>query len=389
MAKGIEDTLFYVYNRLVSLNEVGGDPAQFGLTLEEFHEFNTQQKDQWIHKMNATSTHDTKRGEDVRARINVLSEIPNEWEQQITSWREINQGHKTKLPDKVVPTANDEYFFYQTLLGAFPFAESEYSEFIQRVKDCSIKSVREAKVHTAWLRPDTAYEEGFLAFIDAVMQPSPENPFFQKFQPFQQKIASYGVYNSLAQVLLKLTTPGVPDFYQGTELWDLSLVDPDNRRPVDFEQRIAALQEIRTQASEDILALMKELLSYPESGKIKLFTIARILEAKSQAIALFQTGDYRPLKGSGKFSENVVGFARSQGNQVAIAVAPRFLTHLIQPGTLPLGKVWQDTHLELPSGFPSQWQDAISGQLIQTDGTLSIAETLTHFPVALLMNQTP
>ncbi|MCT7985028.1 malto-oligosyltrehalose synthase [Laspinema sp. A4] len=387
MAKGIEDTLFYVYNRLVSLNEVGGDPAQFGLTLDEFHEFNTQQKDSWIHKMNATSTHDTKRGEDVRARINVLSEIPDEWEQQITSWREINQGHKTKLPDKVVPTANDEYFFYQTLLGAFPFAESEYSEFIQRVKDCSIKSVREAKLHTAWLRPDTAYEEGFLAFIDAVMQPSPENQFLQKFQPFQEKIAAYGVYNSLAQVLLKLTTPGVPDFYQGTELWDLSLVDPDNRRPVDFEQRITGLREIRTQASADILALMKELLSHPESGKIKLFAIARILEARTQAIELFQTGDYHPLKGSGKFSENVVGFARSHGNQVAIAIAPRFLTHLIQPDTFPLGQVWQDTHLELPSGLPSQWQDAISGQPIQTDGSLSIAQTLTHFPIALLMSQ--
>jgi (1->4)-alpha-D-glucan 1-alpha-D-glucosylmutase len=179
----------------------------------------------------------------------------------------------------------------------------------------------------------------------------------------------------------------VPDFYQGAELWDLSLVDPDNRRPVDFEHRIAALREIRTQASQDILSLMKELLEHPESGKIKLFAIARILEAKSQAIELFQTGDYHPLKGSGKFSENVVGFTRSLGNQVAIAVAPRFLTHLIQPGTLPLGQVWQDTHLELPSGLPSQWQDAISGQPLHTDGTLSIAQTLTHFPIALLISQ--
>ncbi len=389
MAKGIEDTLFYVYNRLVSLNEVGGDPAQFGLTLEKFHEFNIQQHESWIHKMNATSTHDTKRGEDVRARINVLSEIPDEWEQQVNSWRESNQEHKTPLQHKMVPTANDEYFFYQTLLGAFPFAPSEYSEFIERVKECSIKSVREAKVHTAWLRPDTAYEEGFRAFIDGVMKQSPDNIFLQKFQPFQQKIASYGVYNSLAQVLLKLTTPGVPDFYQGTELWDLSLVDPDNRRAVNFEYRIAALGEIRTQASEDILTLMQGLLAHPESGKIKLFAIAQILEARSQAVELFQTGEYQPLKVSGKFSENIVAFARSHGNQVAIAIAPRFLTHLIQPGTLPLGEVWQDTHLELPSGLPSVWKDAISGQPIQTEGTLSIAQTLTHFPIALLMSQTP
>jgi (1->4)-alpha-D-glucan 1-alpha-D-glucosylmutase len=387
MAKGIEDTLFYVYNRLVSLNEVGGDPAQFGLTLAEFHEFNTQQQHSWIHKMNATSTHDTKRGEDVRARLNVLSEIPDEWEQQIQSWRKINQPHKTQLPDKQVPTANDEYFFYQTLLGAFPFTDREYPEFIERVKNCSIKSVREAKVHTAWLRPDTDYEEGFITFIERVMERSPDNEFSQTFQAFQQKIATYGVYNSLAQVLLKLTTPGVPDFYQGTELWDLSLVDPDNRRPVNFEQRITDLQEIQTRASADILALMTDLLSHPESGKIKLFAIARILEARSQAIELFQTGTYQPLKVGGKFSENIIGFARSQGNQVAIALAPRFLTRVIPPEILPLGEVWQDTHLELPSGHSGLWQDAISGQSLHTEGHLSVAQTLTHFPIALLIHQ--
>lgn len=387
MAKGIEDTLFYVYNRLISLNEVGGDPGSFGITLEEFHEFNQTQNQTWVHKMNATATHDTKRGEDMRSRLNVLSEIPEEWERQVTAWRDINQSQKTCLNGKFAPTPNDEYFFYQTLVGAFPFEDGEYPEFIERVKNCTIKSVREAKVHTAWLHPDEDYEAGFLAFIEAVMERSPENKFMQQFEPFQKRIAEYGIYNSLSQVLLKMTAPGVPDFYQGTELWDLSLVDPDNRRPVDFERRMAYLRDIRNQMNGDILALMKELLSEKENGKIKLFATAQIMQARKNSLKLFQEGDYKPLSVTGKFQDNVVAFARLYEDKVAIAIAPRFLTGMIQPGEQPLGEIWQDTRLELPSEMPSVWTDAITQQKISAEGTMSISEALKYFPIALAIGE--
>ena len=387
MAKGIEDTLLYVYNRLLSLNEVGGNPSQFGITVADFHEFNQRQQQLWPHKMNATATHDTKRGEDVRARINVISEIPEEWEKQVKCWSEINASKKRNRKGRGLPEKNDEYFFYQTLVGAFPFAESEYATFTQRVKEYVVKAVREAKVHTAWLRPDSGYEEAFVAFIDEVLKPSEDNPFMQEFLPFQKRIAEYGIFNSLSQTLLKVTTPGVPDFYQGTELWELSLVDPDNRRPVDFEQRLSFLKDIKEKAQQDVLKLIQELLANKEDGRIKLFLIARVLEARKQNLQLFQVGDYLPLEVVGKFKDQVVAFAKRYENKVAIALAPRMLTSLVPSGTYPLGKdVWQDTQLQLPAGMPSSWKDALSDQLLTTNGTLLVGEALKDFPVALLIS---
>jgi (1->4)-alpha-D-glucan 1-alpha-D-glucosylmutase len=387
MAKGIEDTLLYVYNRLLSLNEVGGNPSQFGITVADFHEFNQKQHERWPHKMNATATHDTKRGEDVRTRINVLSEIPDEWEKQVKTWIEINNPKKRRLNNRVFPQKNDEYFFYQTLVGAFPFAESERSHFVERVKEYVVKAVREAKVHTAWLRPDTDYEDGFVAFIEEVMKPSADNQFLQKFLPFQKRVAHYGIFNSLSQTLLKITASGVPDFYQGTELWELSLVDPDNRRPVDFEQRLAFLKEIKEKAKTEVLKLIDELFASKEDGRIKLFLIARVLEARKQNLEVFQEGDYIPLEVDGKFKDRIVAFARSHENRVAITIVPRLLTNLVQEGEYPLGEVWDDTQLKLPQGMPSAMKDAITSQSLTANGTVLIGEALKHFPVALLISE--
>ena len=388
MAKGIEDTLFYVYNRLLALNEVGGNPGKFGITLDEFHAFNQKQNTDWPHKMNATATHDTKRGEDVRSRLNVLSEIPDEWEKQVKTWSEINRSKKKEVRGRAVPVPNDEYFLYQTLVGSYPFDEKENSSFIGRVKDYMLKSVREAKLHTAWLRPDSAYEEEFLAFVDRVLEPSDSNDFMKEFLPFQKWVASYGIFNSLSQVLLKYTTPGVPDTYQGTELWDLSMVDPDNRRPVDYEQRIAFLKDIKEKAQIDILKLIDELFSNQEDGRIKLFLTYRILQARKQNADVFQKGDYHALNVAGKFKEHIVAFGRRFGDTMAIAVAPRFLTLLVQPEEYPLGEqVWADTQLQLPQGSPSTWQNAITEQTIYGNGEVAIAQILQQFPVALLVSQ--
>lgn len=385
MAKGIEDTLFYVYNRLISLNEVGGHPGKFGLTIADFHKFNQEQNSTWTHKMNATATHDTKRGEDARARLNVLSEIPEEWENQVETWSDINRSCKIDVRGKAVPAPNDEYFFYQTLVGSYPFNESENEAFVGRIKDYMLKSVREAKLYTAWLRPDSAYEEGFLAFVDKVLDFDESNSFIQEFLPFQKRVAGYGIFNSLSQTLLKYTSPGVPDTYQGTELWDLSMVDPDNRRPVDYEQRITFLKEIKEKAQTDILKLIDGLLSHKEDGRIKLFLTYKVLQAIKANIAVFQKGDYQPLEVSGKFKEHIVAFARSNGNKTIVIITPRFLTSLIKPGKYPLGEqVWQDTCVHLPSGASSSWQDAITNQKIQTNGTLPVGEALKYFPVALL-----
>ncbi|MEO0756805.1 MAG: malto-oligosyltrehalose synthase [Cyanobacteria bacterium J06648_16] len=260
MAKGIEDTLFYGYNRFISLNEVGGAPEHFGVSTREFHKFNERQQKHWPYAINASSTHDTKRSEDVRARLNVLSEIPQGWETQLRLWRNLNGSHKRVVNDQVVPDTNDEYFLYQTLVGAMPFDTDDLSEFRDRITAYVVKAVREAKVHTAWLRPDTDYEDGFVAFAQALLSDSKDNRFLESFKTFQQQVADYGIYNALSQTLVKLASPGVPDIYQGNEMWDFSLVDPDNRRPVDYGYRHHMLSEIKRDWETDPIKLLPNLL---------------------------------------------------------------------------------------------------------------------------------
>jgi (1->4)-alpha-D-glucan 1-alpha-D-glucosylmutase len=387
MAKGVEDTALYVYNRLLSLNEVGGTPGLFGISVSVFHNFNQKSQDRWPHAMNASSTHDTKRSEDVRARINVLSEIPDEWETQVKTWSELNRTYKKDLNGRAIPDANDEYFLYQTLVGAFPFTEDEYPQFVDRIKDYVIKAVREAKVHTAWLRPDSDYEDGFVSFVEQILQQSEENQFLAKLRSFQEWIAYYGMFNSLSQTLLKMAAPGVPDFYQGTELWDLSLVDPDNRRPVDFERRWSYLQDIKERVKTDISGTIADLLTNKQDGRIKLFLITKVLEARNKNLDLFQQGAYISLDVVGKYQDHIVAFARRDRQNTAIAIAPRFLTSLVEPDAFPLGeKVWADTRITIPQGLRANWKDAFTAQEIPDSDTIAIAQALQHFPVALLVS---
>jgi len=388
MAKGVEDTVFYVYNRLLSLNEVGAGPLQFGIDLDEFHAFNQHRVSCWPHAMNASATHDTKRGEDVRARLNVLSEMPAEWERCLREWHGVNRERKRRFEDGEAPGKDDEYLLYQTLLGAYPFDLAEYPIFIERVKAYLIKAIREAKVHTNWLEPDGRYEDALLAFAETVMQPGKDNPFLQAFLPFQRRIQHYGILNSLGQTLLKLTTPGLPDFYQGTELWDLSLVDPDNRRPVDFERRCALLKDLQARASAGILQLITELLAAPEDGRIKLFLIYRALQARGVERELFQHGAYQRLTVIGSLKGHVVAFARELGERRALVIVPRFPSSLVKDGEYPLGEaVWHETRLLPPPGSRLRWRDALTGQMVQGEEALWLREVFQHFPVALLINE--
>nr|WP_202803690.1 malto-oligosyltrehalose synthase [Spirulina subsalsa] len=390
MAKGVEDTVLYIYNRLLSLNEVGSHPTHFGVSIEEFHQFNHHQMAYWPHSMNASATHDTKRGEDVRSRINVLSEIPEEWEAKLKEWREINAAQKGCVEGIDVPDPNDEYFLYQTLLGTFPFYEEEYPVFVERIKEYIIKAIREAKVYTAWLKPDTGYEEGFTSFAERLLKDSPNNEFLNAFRPFQRKIQHYGVFNSLSQTLLKFTVPGLPDIYQGTELWDLSLVDPDNRRPVDFKVRNKFLKSIKRGIEKNPLALVEELLAHPEDGRIKLFLIYQLLQTRQEYSELFQRGDYQKLTVMGSWQDHAVVFSRTWGDHTVIAIAPRLFTSLMKEDELPLGEqVWQETRISLPPGSPTHWQNRITGEEIKGEDALFLRDILQHFPVALLISVLP
>ena len=388
MAKGFEDTMLYVYNRLLSLNEVGSNPGRFGCSGAQFHAFNAKRCKTWPHALSATATHDTKRGEDVRARINVLSEIPIEWKKNVRSWSRLNKTKKKRVRGMPAPDANDEYFLYQTLMGAWPFGETEYPQFLERIKAYVVKAVREAKVHTAWLQPDMEYEEAYVSFVESILVPEESNAFLQELKPFQVKVAHYGVFNSLSQTLLKITAPGVPDFYQGTELWDLNLVDPDNRRPVDFGLRVQHLREIRRRIETDVLELIQELLAMKEDGRVKLFLIVQALKARKASADIFQKGTYNPLAVAGRFRKHLIAFARRDASAWSVTVVPRFLTTVVEYGRLPLGpEIWQDTGVILPEQAPLLWRNVLTSQVLSGGQTLWAGEIFQHFPVALLMSE--
>ena len=388
MAKGFEDTMLYVYNRLLSLNEVGSNPGRFGCSGAQFHAFNAKRCKTWPHALSATATHDTKRGEDVRARINVLSEIPIEWKKNVRSWSRLNKTKKKRVRGMPAPDANDEYFLYQTLMGAWPFGETEYPQFLERIKAYVVKAAREAKVHTAWLQPDMEYEEAYVSFVESILVPEESNAFLQELKPFQVKIAYYGVFNSLSQTLLKITAPGVPDFYQGTELWDLNLVDPDNRRPVDFGLRVQHLREIRHRIETDVLELIQELLATKEDGRVKLFLIVQALKARKASADIFQKGTYKPLAVAGRFRKHLIAFARRDASGWSVTVVPRFLTTVVEYGRLPLGpEIWQDTGVILPEQAPLLWRNVLTSQVLSGGQTLWVGEIFQHFPVALLMSE--
>ncbi len=388
MAKGFEDTFFYTYNRHIALNEVGGNPEQFGLEPRVFHDYAQRRLRHWPQAMNTTATHDTKRGEDMRARLNVLSEIPQEWDRQLKVWSRLNARKKGDVHGQKAPDRNDEYFLYQTLLGAWPFQEKDYPAFRDRIKAYVIKAVREAKVHTAWIKPDTEYENAYLVFLEKCLDDGGPNPFLRSLLPFQRKLAHYGCFNSLAQSLLKFTVPGVPDLYQGCELWDLNLVDPDNRRSVDYALRDAWLQDLQARERGDRAALLADLLRAKDDGRCKLYLTYQALQARRRLPSVFQTGDYQPLEAAGKFREHVFAFARTDGSSWLVAVLPRFLTGVIREDQDPVGQeIWADTRVALPAAAPAVWEDVFGGRELQAGDQIGLGQALQSFPVALLLGK--
>jgi (1->4)-alpha-D-glucan 1-alpha-D-glucosylmutase len=379
MAKGFEDTTLYRYSRLLSLNEVGGNPAKFGVSTDEFDQFNVSRHNHWPLTLNAGSTHDTKRGEDARARLNVLSEMPQELERHLYKWAKTNLKHKTKINGDLAPNRNEEYFVYQTILGAYPFEEYEMKEFNQRVTAYMVKALREAKIHTSWLNQNKQYENATEQFINQILS---DQTFLEDFLPFQYTIAQYGVINTLAQTLLKITCPGVPDFYQGSELWNLSMVDPDNRRPVDYQKRNQILAEISELDSSDVKGLLRDV-----SGKAKLYVIWKALQVRHKLRVLFEKGSYSPLTVEGELKGHVFAFMRKWEGKFVVVVVPRFLVGLYEPSDGWMVD-WKDTSVKLPSDVPSSWKDTFTTSYLNKSGQLSVGEVLSGFPVALLVGGT-
>jgi len=385
MAKGFEDTAFYNYHSLVSLNEVGGEPDSSGLSIEEFHKWNQTRAIYWPYTLNATSTHDTKRSEDVRARINVLSEIPDEWEEHLVRWQEWNVAKKLKSDGLPIPEPNTEILLYQTLIGAWPLFIEGVPGFRERLKAYMIKAAREAKAITSWIKINHEYEDALLCFIDSILEDSADNRFLSDFAVFQKKIAYYGALNSLSQLLLTITSPGVPDFYQGMELWDFSLVDPDNRRPVDFEKRIMLLDSLTQKEANGEPPPNDEILVSWQDGRVKLYATYKALNARRDNAQLFQHGDYLPLQVGGDKRENVCAFARRYRGEWVLIAAPRFFTQLSEADVLPIGKqVWQEDRILLPEDAPRNWLNTFTGEVIEGVGSLPLAEVFGVFPVALL-----
>lgn len=397
MAKGLEDTSFYIYNRLVSLNEVGGDPRRFGVSVAAFHHANQEHAQRWPHTMLCTSTHDTKRSEDVRARINVLSEVPDDWRRHLGRWRRLNRRHKRKLNGELAPSANDEYLLYQTLTGAWPLHEineTQLTAFRQRIEAYLLKAVKEAKLHTSWINPNTEYEDAVIAFVHALLSSIERNPFLADFVPFVRRIAWLGMFNSLSQVLLKLTSPGVPDIYQGNEVWDFSLVDPDNRRPVDYAHRQELLCELKTLVAgpdSDLALRVRSLLQSMEDGRAKLYLTWRGLLLREQHRDVFEMGEYRPLTIHGPRADHLCAFARLHRQTVLITVIPRWFAKLTASDTLPLGQtVWADTWVEVPfSDNPASYSNVLTREIVKTKNRtgytcLAVPELLANFSIALL-----
>ncbi len=402
MAKGLEDTAFYRYVRLVSLNDVGGDPDQFGITAASFHRQNAERQTRWPNSMLATSTHDTKRSEDVRARINVLSELPSEWRGALRRWSRLNRKLRQVPRGQPVPDPNDEYLLYQTLIGAWPLQllesgnEREFAEFRRRIQAYMEKAIREAKVHTSWINANTAYEEGLQTFIGAILESGQKSPFVQDALPFLRRICAHGLYNSLSQTLLKLTCPGVPDTYQGTETWDFSLVDPDNRRAVDFDRLSDMMREIRrhTGAKRGLAEFAAELLASKEDGRIKLLVTLAALRLRQQYPDLFGVGGaYLPLELAGVHAENAVAFLRRAGSAAALTVAPRLTARLTKQGEPPLGDLWGDTVVVLRDEAAGQvFRDLFTGArpvAVERNGAtvLPMASLCAILPVALLIRE--
>jgi (1->4)-alpha-D-glucan 1-alpha-D-glucosylmutase len=390
-AKGLEDTAFYRYHRLVSANEVGGDPEHLGVPVAEFHERCAGRQRDWPAGLSATSTHDTKRSEDVRARIDVLSEIPRAWRDAVARWHRMTRRHRSAVEGRPAPDRNDEYLFYQTLVGAWPLAPLDAegaAAFTRRIQEYMAKAAREAKLHTSWINPHKAYDDALARFVERALAPGADNPFPADFAAFHGPVGRLGMVNALAQTLVKIAAPGVPDFYQGTELWTLTLVDPDNRQPVDWAARAAALADVTARVAADGPAAAAEALlaAWPD-GRVKCYVTARALAVRRRVPELFAAGEYVPLATGGAHATRVCAFARRRGDRQVVVVVPRLAAPLTDQGArLPLGAdAWADTWVHLPAGAAGL-ADAFTGARPAgaAGAAVAVAAVLARFPVALL-----
>ena len=394
-AKGVEDTAFYRYNRLVSLNEVGGDPDMFGIPVRAFHGASADRAARWPHTLLATSTHDNKRSEDVRCRIDVLSETPAAWRLALRRWGRMNAAKKRTLDGAPAPSRSDEYLLYQTLLGTFPqepLDKAALGAYRERIERYMHKAVREAKVDSSWINVDADYEAALAGFVRALLGRTESNPFIEDLRVQARPIAWFGMLNSLSMTLLKLTSPGVPDFYQGAEVFDFSLVDPDNRRPVDYARRgalLAGLEETAAAPAENLPARVRSFFDAPYDGRAKLWLVWRALQLRSRGPELFLEGDYHPVTVAGARSRHVVAYARRFGDAGIVVAAGRLFASMgLEPGTLPVGEpAWGDTALDLtflPAG--SRLANVLTGESIELDTSrlLRLSRMLADYPGALL-----
>jgi len=384
MAKGLEDTVFYIYNRLTALNEVGGEPQQFGLSIEAFHEHNLDRQRNWPATLLGTSTHDTKRSEDVRARIVAISEVPEVWRRSLQRWQLANRRWKQTINDLEAPDANEEYLLYQTLLGTWPVQANGEPEpmatpdYTGRIQDYMAKALHEAKINTSWIQPNEEWDATMRDFVANILDPSPRKKFIPAFLPVAKEIARLGAINSLTQTLLKLTSPGVPDIYQGNEIWDYSLVDPDNRRRVDYKRRREMLDALAT-------ATPGELMQTWPDGRIKLFLTQRLLRFRRQYPDLFHCGEYLPLCATGTFAECCFSFARHLGDKWIVVIAPRLSSRV---GFPPIGGRWEETTIEFPETFSLKGaHDLFTCRPVPLrNRNVKLADALSIFPFAAITN---
>jgi (1->4)-alpha-D-glucan 1-alpha-D-glucosylmutase len=387
-AKGVEDTAFYRHHRLVALNEVGGDPDVLSFTVSAFHGTSRDRALRWPHTMLASSTHDTKRSEDVRLRLDVLSELPAMWRLAVRRWSRINRSKRRTFDGHPAPSRNDEYLLYQTLVGTFPAGkpdETQLAAYRSRIAEYMLKAAREAKRHTSWINPDPAYEEALTDFVEALLGRCEGNLFLDDLRAALPPFVHWGAYNALSMTLLKFASPGVPDIDQGEELIELALVDPDNRRPVDFEAR-RLLDEFA--AGGHSAAALQTLLASPQDGRAKLWVINRLLRLRRERPELFAHGDYLPLAVEGARARHIVAFARRHRGAVLVAVAARLYASLgLQPGAAAAGELWRDTGVDLAAtGAPSPWRDVLTGAVLKSAaGSVSLAVVFAVAPITLLV----
>jgi (1->4)-alpha-D-glucan 1-alpha-D-glucosylmutase len=434
-AKGIEDTAFYVYNRFVSLNEVGGEPGRWGWAPEKVHRFLADRAAKYPGGLSPLSTHDTKRSEDVRARLNVLSELPGEWMDRVRRWSRLNAKYKGGIEDEPdAPDADEEYLIYQTLVGAWPAGDftsplegqvaaqprvggrgsrgregitphpdpppqggrehppDPRAEFEPRIQGYVRKALCEAKVHSSWINPDAEYEAAVAGFVGKLLDPAASPEFLADLRSFVARVAFFGWINALAQTLVRCTAPGVPDTYQGTEAWDLSLVDPDNRRPVDYAAREAMLGDLAARVAASHRApciLARELSANLADPRAKLFVVSRALHGRREFADLFGRGGYLPVPASGEKAGHAFAFLRHLDGAAALTVVPRLPVGLVPDASRPpLGRrVWGETALELPEAVgPGRWENVFSREVLtDTNNRITVGEALGVFPVALLV----